>query len=142
MKTKAIIATVLLTTGIGFGAVSTPVNAATWHKGMPKILQGKCKTKTWKPYKQFPNKGRAYLKISDYWFGYQPALPPVDPMAVQRIRYRRSGNIYHVIGRETNNAPKGGILQTFTIKVYNRQKLYFRFNQSRTPDINHVYYKY
>ncbi|MGF2384683.1 hypothetical protein [Lentilactobacillus otakiensis] len=41
MKTKTMIAAALLTAGLGLGAVSTPANAASWHRGTPKVLRGK-----------------------------------------------------------------------------------------------------
>ncbi|MEE8823447.1 hypothetical protein LASUN_10590 [Lentilactobacillus sunkii] len=40
MKTKTMIATVLLTAGLGFGAVSITASAASWHKGSPKFTRG------------------------------------------------------------------------------------------------------
>lgn len=39
MKTKIIIATALLTVGLGLGASSTTANAASWHKGVPKVMR-------------------------------------------------------------------------------------------------------
>ncbi|MEE8823440.1 hypothetical protein LASUN_10520 [Lentilactobacillus sunkii] len=40
MKTKTMIATALITAGLGIGAASSPANAANWHNGTPKFLRG------------------------------------------------------------------------------------------------------
>lgn len=40
MKTKRIIATALLTAGLGLSAISTNANALSWHKGTPRVLRG------------------------------------------------------------------------------------------------------
>lgn len=40
MKTKTMIATALLTAGLGLGAASTTADAATWHKGTPRAFKG------------------------------------------------------------------------------------------------------
>lgn len=40
MKAKAMIATALLTAGLGIGAVGTSASAASWHKGSPKFARG------------------------------------------------------------------------------------------------------
>lgn len=34
------IATGLLTIGLGLGAVNTPANASSWHKGTPRVTRG------------------------------------------------------------------------------------------------------
>jgi hypothetical protein len=41
MKAKIMISAVLLTTGLEISVVSSPVSAASWHKGTPKAIRGR-----------------------------------------------------------------------------------------------------
>lgn len=59
MKAKTMIATALLTAGLGFGTASTSANAATWHKGTPRALRGKWKCNLHK--KSYPHWGNVKI---------------------------------------------------------------------------------
>ncbi|MFD1124060.1 hypothetical protein ACFQ22_01610 [Lentilactobacillus raoultii] len=142
MKLKKLILSILLFTTLLFMLPTTPAQAATWHLGMPKILQGKWKTKLWKPAGKYATKGRAYLSIGKKHLTYSPANAPVDPQEVFKVHYRHSGDIYTISGRDFTNAPKGGFKQVFKIKAYNRHKIYFKILNNFRKDNNHVYYKY
>lgn len=119
-----------------------PTHAATWHRGTPTVLRGHWKTKTWRPYKQYKMTGHAYLKVHQTWFTNSPALPPLDPSSVMKVYYKKVGHVYHLVGRDFNNAPAGGIKVSYRIKVYNRHKIYFKQLHQLRKDINHTYYKY
>lgn len=81
MKTKTMIATALLTAGLGFGVVNTTANAASWHKGTPKVLRGNWNNR----------KGKVELQVSRKSI----YVMPYNGAAISRvksIKYRYVGN--------------------------------------------------
>ncbi|GHP14458.1 hypothetical protein YK48G_18830 [Lentilactobacillus fungorum] len=104
MKTKTIIATALLTAGLGLGASSAAANASSWHKGTPGFLRNTFyRTKL----------GPKYVKIGNQWgknglhryegfktyrtqvkfYGYQYNLK------LKSCHYKHSGHTYVVRGK-------------------------------------------
>lgn len=141
MKTKTIIAAALLTAGLGFGAVSTPTSAASWHNGTPKILQGKWRTKA-KYVSRWKTKARGTLQISKHHFSYQAWSMP-DPNGLGKMQYKHTGHgVYLLSGRIYTNAPAGGIKTKFKFKLYNAHKLYMKSYAGDAHYANRVYYKY
>lgn len=106
MKTKAMIATALLTAGLGFGAASTPANAASWHKGTPSALRGKWKTKPWKAYGYWYDSRSTITKkgisTTEHGFGKAPSdsMPPL----LWSTTYKYLGNhLYRINGLTLGN---------------------------------------
>ena len=91
---KSILVSLALTASLfaGVGATSTTANAASWHKGMPKALQGTWKTKYSKAF------GTSFkLKIGKNYAHAQG----LDPDYLNNTHYRYLGHHeYKVNGYE------------------------------------------
>lgn len=105
MKIKTIIATVLLTTGLGFGIAGTTANASSWHKGTPGFLRNTFyRTKLSPKYVKLGNRwvrnGNAHryegfktYQTQTKFYGYQYNLK------LKNCHYKHSGHTYVIRGK-------------------------------------------
>ncbi|MDT7019860.1 hypothetical protein RI509_11805 [Levilactobacillus namurensis] len=137
----------LLITLTTFGlALATPAptataQAATWHKGTPKIIRGKWRGTTHK-VKQIHYQGHADLLIKAKSITNNPALPPRDPDYSTKLHYKKTGKkTYTIKGRQYNNASAKGVKITFKIKVYSHHKLHFKIMHDGRTDNNGIFHR-
>ncbi|MCH4164125.1 MAG: hypothetical protein LKF37_05005 [Lentilactobacillus diolivorans] len=143
MKLNRFTAGIIMTAFIGAGILvsSQPVHAASWHSGTPTVLRGKWRTKvlheSGTPYTR-----RGYLSVKSHSFNWHAAFVP-DPSFGAHAKYQRlsKGN-YIIAGRNDANAPAGGVVLSYHVRLYNRHKLYFKGLGTEKFWPGHVYYKY
>ncbi|KRK89550.1 hypothetical protein [Lentilactobacillus sunkii] len=137
MKTKTMIATGLLTAGLGLGAVSTTANAASWHKGTPSALRGKWKTKPWTQsgykydYRSFISAHKIISEVRGLNGGPSDMAAPT----VQHARYKYLGNhLYKFKGTSLGTSPSSCYIKWkshnhIVIKPWSNNKVfsYYRY---------------
>lgn len=92
MKTKTMITTALLTAGLGIGAISPPIDAASWHKGTPSALRGAYQYKKYSQAQGFGDIVRIYSTKIEINQSNNPLWK------ITNVHYKRVGRYYHVIG--------------------------------------------
>ncbi|KRK89548.1 hypothetical protein [Lentilactobacillus sunkii] len=93
MKTKTMIATAILTAGLGIGALTTTANAASWHKGTPSALRGLYQYKLPKNsalgFGTFVRITRNKIEISQ---------SGMSARVIKNVTYHKFGKYYHIHG--------------------------------------------
>lgn len=133
MKTKTMIATVILATGLGFSAVITPANASSWHKGTPKALSGSYQSKMIKstgPYsmvtKMFIRKSSAPFYTFSYKNKREISNSPMMGIASSAKYKKLSHTLYEIVGSYKFN---NGSAKMF-VKSYGHHKIKYTFAKS------------
>lgn len=92
MRTKTMIATILLTAGLGISTVIAPANAANWHKGVPTALRGKYQYKKYSSAQGFGDIVRIYSTKIEINQSNNPLWK------ITNVHYKKVGRYYHIIG--------------------------------------------
>lgn len=128
MKMQTMIATALLTAGLGFGAVGTPANAASWHKGTPSALKGHWRTKMHKATGSVggsKNYHWTYLYYSIIGSHVTSTMIQSDSYEIRSTRFKYLGDhTYKIVGKESIDNK----LATYTIHKRSKKALTIGMN--------------
>lgn len=133
MKTKTMIATALLTAGLGIGAVGTTANAARWHKGTPKVLRGSYHSKLIKSSNGYSMRTKMYIRKDSspfYTFSYhnkrEVSNSPMMGIASSAKYKRLSKSTYEILGSYKFNGGKAKMY----VKTLGSNKIKYTFSKS------------
>lgn len=118
MKIKTSIVTIALVGSLGFGVTSSPVSAASWHKGTPKSLRGTYRYKKYSPNQGFGD----VVKIFSNKIEINQSNNPL--WKITNVHYKKIGKYYRITGHRQHI---GFILSGTDNLIMYRKGKYFKY---------------